>query len=279
MISTVAPLATGLPISVSLLADSLPRTPTPRFDASTFGFGSFTSKVFPSTVWSAAPARDARTAVTVRATARAERRMCMTSPGTKLLGKNVPGVAGTRVPATPRSLLTAADPARPGDVALDAHRDWTEGTRAVVERHLLTAGGGVRRPVLPVEARPADRVVVALLEDRRRRIDRPEGRDGIVADVLQADELARRRRLQLLDRARLRAREVRVARGVGAGKPQLCVEVEAADRRWQRAPHGRRRGRARGRGGRRARRRGGRGAGRARAGLRRRSHDLEELVR
>src|SRR2546422_11380223 len=88
------------------------------------------------------------------------------------------------------SLLTAADPARPGDVALDAHRDWTEGTRAVVERHLLTAGGRVCRPVLPVEPGAADRVVVALLEDGRRRIDRPEGRDGIVVDVLQADELA-----------------------------------------------------------------------------------------
>src|SRR5207249_98804 len=68
----------------------LPRTPTPRFDASTFGFGSFTSKVFPSTVWSAAPARDARTAVTVRATAKAERRMCMTSPGDEVARKKCP---------------------------------------------------------------------------------------------------------------------------------------------------------------------------------------------
>src|SRR5205823_13578459 len=107
---------------------------------------------------------------------------------------------------------------------------------------------------------------------------RSERRDRGGVDVLQAREFTRGCRLQLLARARLRAREVRLARGVGAGKPELCVEVEAAYRRRQRAPHGRRRGRARGRGGRRARRRGGRGAGRARAGLRRRSHDLEELV-
>src|SRR5204862_4182097 len=131
MISTVAPLATGLPISVSLLADSLPRTPTPRFVASTFGFGSFTSKVFPSTVWSAAPARDARTAVTVRATARAERRMCMTSPGDEVAREKCPRRRRHAGAGDATVLLTAADPARPGDVALDAHRDWTEGTRAV----------------------------------------------------------------------------------------------------------------------------------------------------
>src|SRR5882762_95313 len=79
MITIVAPLATGSPTRVSLLADSLPRTPTPRFDASTPGFGFFTSKVFPRTVWSAAPAREARSAVTVSARPRAERRTCMAS--------------------------------------------------------------------------------------------------------------------------------------------------------------------------------------------------------
>src|SRR5205823_9165060 len=53
---------------------------------------------------------------------------------------------------------------------------------------------------------------------------RSERRDRGGVDVLQAREFTRGCRLQLLARARLRAREVRLARGVGAGKPELCVE-------------------------------------------------------
>src|SRR5262245_21819634 len=121
------------------------------------------------------------------------------------------------VPATPGSSLAAADPGGSAkDRALLAHLERPKG--AVVERHLLTAGRRVRGPVLPVEPGAGARgVVVALLEDRRRTVDRPEGSDGVPLNVLQAGKVTRRRcTLQLAVRACLGAGEVRVARGVGA---------------------------------------------------------------
>src|SRR5439155_12950677 len=83
MISTVAPLVSGLPTTESSLAVSFPSTPTLRLDGSTPGFGSFTRKVFPSTFWSTAAAGDATradrpaTTVSSSATTRAARRKCM----------------------------------------------------------------------------------------------------------------------------------------------------------------------------------------------------------
>src|SRR6266403_1730861 len=140
------------------------------------------------------------------------------------------GVAGTRVPATPRSSLTAADPVVAGEVALQTGLERSEGTGGVVQGHPLTAGGGVRRRVFPILIGAAQRVVDALREGRGRRIDRPEGGDGSVGGVLQANEVTPRRRgLQLRVRARVRAREIHVAGGVGAGKPELQVVVEATD--------------------------------------------------
>src|SRR5438445_9946872 len=94
------------------------------------------------------------------------------------------GVAGTSVPATPRSSPTAAYPVLASNVALHAGLERPEGTRAVVESHHLTAGGSVSRPVFPIEPRAASGVVVALLEGGLRRIDRPEGCDGIAGRVL-----------------------------------------------------------------------------------------------
>src|SRR5438128_5617865 len=179
----------------------------------------------------------------------------------------MPGVAvaGTRGPATPRSSLTAADPVVAGNVALHAGLERPEGTGGVVQGHPLTAGGGVRRRVFPVLIGAAHSVVDALREGGGRRIDRPEGRDGSVGGVLQANQITRRRGgLQLRVRARVRAREIHVAGGVGAGKPEGQVVVEATGGGRQRpledlAGRGSA-GRAGGRGG------GGRGGGRRRAG-------------
>src|SRR5438128_8510574 len=175
------------------------------------------------------------------------------------------GVAGTRVPATPRSSLTAADPVVAGNVALHAGLERPEKTGGVVQGYPLTAGGGVRRRVFPVQIGAAHDIVHALRQGGGRRIDRPEGRDGSVGGVLQAHEVTRRRRgLQLRVRARVRAREIHVAGGVGAGKPegQVVVEATGGGRQGplQNLTGRGSAGRAGGRGG------GGRGGGRRRAG-------------
>src|SRR5947207_10377775 len=137
------------------------------------------------------------------------------------------GVAGTWVPATPRSSLTAAYPVIAGNVALHAGLERPEGTGGVVQGHPLTAGGGVRRPVFPILVGAAHGIVDALREGGGRRIDRPEGGDRVAGRVPQANEVGRCRGLQLRVRTRVRAREIHVAGGVGAGKPELQVVVEA----------------------------------------------------
>src|SRR5262249_11183150 len=57
--------------------------------------------------------------------------------------------------------------------------------------------------------------------------------------VLEAREVARRRALELLEGAEVRAREVRCAGGAGRGQPDGHVVVEAAVRRRERALHDR----------------------------------------
>src|SRR5262249_22024023 len=121
---------------------------------------------------------------------------------------------------------------------------------AVGEIHLLSARLRVRRRVFPVERGAAGDVVIALLEHGSRRIDRPEGRHSFALDVRETIQIpCRLCALQLGNRAHMRAGEVRVACGVGAGKSQRGVEVEATgggrERALQDAPGstGKRRGR------------------------------------
>src|SRR5262249_49940266 len=133
--------------------------------------------------------------------------------------------------ATPTSLLTAADPGLGAqDRALLVRLERPQGT-GVVERHLLTAGRGVRRPVLPVEPGAGARsVVIALLQRWLRTVDRPEGCDRWAGGVLETFEVTGSRcALELGIRARMGTGEIRVAGGVGAGKAQHHVEVEAAE--------------------------------------------------
>src|SRR5262245_36829206 len=143
------------------------------------------------------------------------------------------GVAGTPLPATQSSSLTAADPGGSAqDRALLARLERPEGTAAVVERHLLTTGRRVRRAVLPVSpGAGARRVVVALLQGRLRAVDRPEGCDRHAGGVLETLEIARcRRTLQLRIRAHMGAvAKARVARGERAGKSERPVVVEASE--------------------------------------------------
>src|SRR5262249_29637931 len=98
-------------------------------------------------------------------------------------------------PSAARSCsLAAADP-RAREVALEAHLQRSEDTGRVGERHLLATGGGMRGRILPVEQRARSRrVVLALLERRRRPVDRPERGDRVVGGVLQTDEVTGRRR-------------------------------------------------------------------------------------
>src|SRR5262249_55152215 len=123
------------------------------------------------------------------------------------------GVAGTRAPATPTSLLTAADPGLGAqDRALLVRLERPQGTGGVVERHLLTAGRGVRRPVLPVEPGAGARsVVVALLQRWLRTVDRPEGCDRCAGGVLETLEVTGSRcTLELGIRARMGTGDIRV---------------------------------------------------------------------
>src|SRR2546427_3124949 len=134
------------------------------------------------------------------------------------------GVAGTRVPATPRSSRTAAAayPVR-ASIALQAGLERPEGAGGVVERHLLAAGGGMRGAVFPVVTglrHGVEAGVVAALrgDGVGRRVDRPERHAGYAGGALQAGEATRRCTLQVRQRARVRTREARVAGGVGPRK-------------------------------------------------------------
>src|SRR4029077_7097662 len=74
-------------------------------------------------------------------------------------------------------------------------------------------------------------VVLALLQGRLRAVDRPERRDRVAVEVLQPDQITRRRgALQLGVRARVRARELYVAEAVGARQAGRQVVGEAARR-------------------------------------------------
>src|SRR5207244_1177707 len=101
----------------------------------------------------------------------------------------------------PGSSLTAGDPVAARDVALQAGLERSERAGGVVQRHPLTAGGRVGGAVFPVLI--GDDVIDALGEPGRVRIDRPERRDGHGGRVLQAGEVARRRALQLRQRAEI----------------------------------------------------------------------------
>src|SRR5262249_4453900 len=102
-----------------------------------------------------------------------------------------------------RSSVTAAHPVVPREVALQTGLQWPERTGGVGESHLLTPRTGVRRRVFPIEPGAAGDVVLALVERRGRRVDRPERGDGGAPRVPQAGEIAGRGALQLRQRARV----------------------------------------------------------------------------
>ena len=120
-------------------------------------------------------------------------------------------------------------PTQLGRRSCTAGSDWSAPRAPVplLSAHLCRATG-VRRPVLPVEEPPRRRPGTAGSGGCASSIAQKDG-DGVAAGVLQADEVARRLGdLQLRVRARMRAGEVRVARGVGAREPERQVVVEAA---------------------------------------------------